>query len=401
VKELLKSGSIIVVLGPGGVGKTTIAAAIGLAAARAGFPTAVLTVDPARRLRDALGLERLEAQPHRLDGRRLRAAGLDPRLAFSASALDVKATWDGLVERFVPTGAARQQILENNFYRNLTQRFAGAESYAALEQLRVMHDDGAFAIEVVDTPPAIHAFDFIEAPDHLARLLDSGAARWLMNWSSAAAQHRTPLSNRIGRVIVAQLEEFAGSRPLSAIAEFFGVAAEAIEVIRQRMLDASVLLRSLAVRFVVVTTAAEDRICEAQAIVRRLKTEKLRLAAVVINRAADQKTFAALADAPSRLPPHLLEIAQLRTINATDRLRAIADFLGEYAAAQGASIIRAAGFARELPARIEVVAVPELDDAIADLRGLAKIADWVIGATADRRFLEQAAKAFTTRSSRT
>jgi anion-transporting ArsA/GET3 family ATPase len=401
VKELLKPGSIIIVLGPGGVGKTTIAAAIGLAAARAGFPTAVLTVDPARRLRDALGLERLEGQPHRLDARRLRAAGLDPRLAFSASTLDVKATWDGMVERYLPAGAARRQILENSFYRNLTQRFAGAESYAALEQLRVMHDGGAFAIEVVDTPPAIHAFDFIEAPDHLARLLDSGAARWLMNWSGPAARHRTPLSSRIARMIVAQLEEFAGSRPLSAIAEFFGAAAEAIDVIRQRMLDAAGLLRSPAVRFVLVTTAEEDRLCETQAIARQLKTEKLHLAAVVINRVADQKTLAALVEAPGRLPPHLREIARLRAVNVTDRLRPITHFLEDHAAAQGASIIRAARFSDEIPARVEVIVVPEFEDAIADLPGLARGADWLTGATADRCFLKQAVKAFTTRSSRT
>ena len=97
--------------------------------------TVVITVDPARRLRDALGIERFSVRPTRIDGRRLRAAGLDQKLRLSAMVLDVKRTWDGLVGRFVKDPGARRTIMENSFYRNLTEQFAGAEAYAALEQL--------------------------------------------------------------------------------------------------------------------------------------------------------------------------------------------------------------------------------------------------------------------------
>ncbi len=190
VKELLKQGSTIILLGPGGVGKTTVAAALGIAAARARLDTAMITVDPARRLRDALGLERLTAQPTRIDSRRLAAAGLDPRLKLSAMVLDVKRAWDGLVERFVKTQAARDRILKNPFYRSLTEQFAGAEAYAALEQLYELHCAARFDFEIVDTPPAAHAFEFIQAPAHLIRLLDSRAARWLFIPYAAAEQDR-------------------------------------------------------------------------------------------------------------------------------------------------------------------------------------------------------------------
>jgi len=126
VSQLFKPGSIVVVLGPGGVGKTTVAAALGMAAALAHLETAVITVDPARRLRDALGLAGAASRPYRLDRRRLRAAGLDPELRLSVMALDVKATWDRLVERYIKGPEARRQIFANAFYRNLTERFAGA-----------------------------------------------------------------------------------------------------------------------------------------------------------------------------------------------------------------------------------------------------------------------------------
>jgi len=154
VKELLKHGSTVILLGPGGVGKTTVAAALGIAAAREGHDTGMITVDPARRLRDALGLERLTAQPTRIDSRRLAAAGLDPRLKLWAMVLDVKGAWDSLIARFVKTAAERERILKNPFYRNLTEQFAGAEAYAALEQLYEMHCAARFEVEVVDTPPA-------------------------------------------------------------------------------------------------------------------------------------------------------------------------------------------------------------------------------------------------------
>jgi anion-transporting ArsA/GET3 family ATPase len=142
VKDLLKPRSVLVVLGSGGVGKTTIAAALGIAAATARLRTAVITVDPARRLRDALGLPRLGGKPTRIDARRLRAAGLDPALKLSAMMLDVKGEWDAMVTAHVADPAIRRRILNNAFYQSLSTRFAGSDAYAALEALHDLHETG-------------------------------------------------------------------------------------------------------------------------------------------------------------------------------------------------------------------------------------------------------------------
>ncbi len=404
VKELLKQGATIILLGPGGVGKTTVAAALGIAAARGGNETGMITVDPARRLRDALGLERLTAQPTRLDGRRLAAAGLDRRLKLSAMALDVKGAWNSLIERFVKSPAARERILNNAFYRSLTEQFAGAESYAALEQLYDMHCAERFAVEVVDTPPAAHAFEFLEAPAHLIRLLDSRAARWLFIPYATASKAAFGIASRAARFVVGQLEQFAGLRTLTSISEFFGAAAEAADAIADRFRKVDAMLHSASVHFVLVTTSEEDRLREATSLVLQMEAAGLRLGAIVLNRMLDERTFDALVAAPRSFPGHIAEIPALRRElkrEATERLDAgagglasMVEYFEEYAANHRAEIERAARFARELPARVELAIAPEINAGVRDLRTLAKVASILSETGSGRRFLENAEAAF-------
>ena len=399
MKELLKKGSIIVLLGPGGVGKTTVAAALGLAAAGVGLDTAVITIDPARRLRDALGIERLSSRPSRLDGRRLRAAGLDPSLPLSAMMLDVKRTWDDMVEQFVKSPAARRRIFENSFYRNLTRQFAGAEAYAALAQLYDVHAAHRFGLEIVDTPPAAHAFEFIEAPDHLVRLLDSRSAQWLFAAHDAAGRGALGLAGRAARFVVDQIENFAGAKMLSSISDFFAAAADAAGAMSDRFRKTETLLRSSVAGFVLVTTPAEDRLREALELVHRMGSERLPLRAIVLNRMLDERAWDALRAAPRRKPIHLEEIDRLREtlgreIVADGRLGAIVGRLENYGENRRGEIERAARFARELPSRIRLMAAPEVEMGVRDLRAIAKVAAALRENPDAREFLRDAAVAF-------
>jgi anion-transporting ArsA/GET3 family ATPase len=399
VKELLKQGSTVILLGPGGVGKTTIAAALGIAAARARLDTGMITVDPARRLRDALGLERLTAKPTRIDSRRLAGAGLDPKLKLSAMVLDVKGAWNGLVERFVKTAASRERILKNPFYRSLTEQFAGAEAYAALEQLYDLHCAARFDVKIVDTPPAAHAFEFIEAPAHLVRLLDSRAARWLFMPYAAAGKTVLGLANRAAGFVVEQLEQFAGIRTLTSISEFFGAAAEAADAIVDRFRKVDAMLHSASVHFVLVTTTEEDRLREALALVRQMESEGLRLGAIVLNRMLDECTFDALLAAPRQMPSALAEIPTLRKAlqlggAADPKLESIVRYLEDYGANQRSEIERAACFARELPAIVELAIAPEINVGVRDLGALAKVGAILTGDTNGRSFLTDAEAAF-------
>jgi anion-transporting ArsA/GET3 family ATPase len=396
VKEILKQGATLLVLGTGGVGKTTIAAALGMAAAIAGLDTGVLTIDPARRLRDALGIERLSSRPVRLEARRLRAAGLDPALKLSAMVLDVKRTWDGLVERFVETPEARRRILENPFYRSLTEQFAGAEAYAALDQLYGLQ--GRFDARIVDTPPAPHAFEFVETPTHLVRLFDSSAVRWLFLPYTSASKRTIGLAGRAARMVLTQLENFAGVRMLISMSEFLAAAAQASAGIADQFLKTARLLRSANVHFILVTTPEEDRLSEARTMADQMKAANLGLRAVVLNRIVDDRTFNALRTTPGEAPAYLAEIAALNNALAHEkprdcRLGALANYLEDYSANQRAALERGRRFARHLPAEVKLVVAPEIETGMRDLRTLAKLASILIDGAPGRRFLEDAGTA--------
>jgi len=382
-------------LGSGGVGKTTMAAALGLAAAREGLNTALITVDPARRLREALGLERLSAEPMRLDRRRLRAAGLDSSIRLSAMMLDVKHTWDGLVHEFVKSPQARCRILENPFYRSLTEQFAGAEAYAALEQLDKLHRSGHFDIQIVDTPPAAHAFEFFEAPRHLVHLLDSPAARWLFTPETALGRSALTVASRAARFVIAQLENFTGTRTLSAISDFFGLAAEAAAALSERFHRTEAMMHSSSVSFVLVTTPGEDRLDEAMELATLTQRQNFKLRAVVLNRMVDERTFGALQRARRRPPAHLEEIARLRRVLGDNdaRLGALASYLEGYREQQMAEIEQALRFAHELPRRVALAIIPALEPGVRDLRSLAAISSTLTNSTPGRQFLDNAADA--------
>ncbi|MFZ1121620.1 MAG: ArsA-related P-loop ATPase [Candidatus Binataceae bacterium] len=378
VKELLKPRSVLVVLGSGGVGKTTIAAALGVAAATAHLRTAVITVDPAWRLREALGLPRLGGKPTRIDARRLRAAGLDPALKLSAMVLDVKGEWDAIVAEHVTDAALRRRILDNAFYRSLSTQFAGSDAYAALEALHDLHEAGNFDFEVVDTPPAAHAFEFVQAPARLMRLLDSQAARWLLKPAGRSASLALRLAGRITSYVARELERFAGGDTLSSIADFFAAAAGAAERITARMQRVSALLRSPAVRFVLVTTAEPDRLRQARKLIDKMESEELHLGAIVINRFLDEAICRGFTH------DHALDdIPRLRAaLDAEgardDGVAAALAYLESYRARAEEDIRRVKRFVDGLPTRVKVALAPEIRTGTPSLAALARLANFLI-----------------------
>jgi anion-transporting ArsA/GET3 family ATPase len=393
LKDLLKQGSIVIVLGTGGVGKTTVAAALGIAGAQANLECALITVDPARRLRDALGVAKLGGSPARLSARHLRSAGLDPALPLSAMMLDAKGVWDGIVERFATDPAARKRILDNPFYQSLSAEFAGAEAFAALQQLYDLHQSGDFALEIVDTPPAAHAFEFLEAPARFTRLLDSRTARWLFTPSLSAGWLAVKVASNAARFVMRELERFAGGNVLSTIAEFFAAASETVDAVVDRLRKTEALMRSPAVRFVMVTTAEEDRLRQARDLIGEMKREKLHLSAIVINRFLDEHSWQEAARNPRRALAHLEAIAPLGAASANRPGGiALARDLARYRVRTLAQIARVTEFARELPVGVELSVAPELGVGVPDLRALSLVASYITGGTEIFHALETAAK---------
>jgi anion-transporting ArsA/GET3 family ATPase len=385
VKDLLTKGSIIIVLGTGGVGKTTVTAALGIAGAAENLDTALITVDPARRLRDALGLKRLGGRPVRLARAHLASAGLAPSLKLSAMQLDVKGAWDMMAERFAPNAAARKRILENPFYERLTAEFAGAEAFAALQQLYDLHETGGFDLKIVDTPPAAHAFEFLEAPARYTRLLDSRTARWIFTPSLSAGRLAVKLATQAARFVVHELERFAGGRVLSMVSDFFAAAAESVDAVVDQLRKTEALMRSDAVRFVMVTTADADRLAQARELIREMNADGLALSAIVINRFLTERSLrAAMRDSGSSAFGYLDDIEKLEGEVADDQsppkgAGAVVKTLERHRAATLDAIARVAEFARELPAGIALALAPELGfEGMHDLGALKRIADFVV-----------------------
>jgi anion-transporting ArsA/GET3 family ATPase len=375
VKELLKPHSVLVVLGSGGVGKTTIAAALGVAAAAAHMRTAVITVDPARRLREALGLARLSGKPTRIEPRRLRAAGLDPALKLSAMVLDVKGEWDAMVAGHVADASVRRHILDNAFYQSLSTRFAGSDAYAALEALYDLHAAGRYDLEVVDTPPATQAFEFVQAPARLMRLLDSQAARWLLKPAGRPASLALRLAGRITSYVARELERFAGGDTLSSMVDFFAAASGAAERIAVRMRKVSALLRSPAVRFVLVTTAEPDRLRQARKVIDAMEAEGLRLGAVVINRFLD-RSIRGFDRALDEIPT--LSAALAADGAGDDGVVAALVYLESYRARAQEDIRRVRRFVEGLPSRVKVALAPEIPVGTPSLAALRRLADFLV-----------------------
>jgi anion-transporting ArsA/GET3 family ATPase len=402
LKDLLTKGSIPILLGTGGVGKTTIAAALGLAGAIANLDTAVITVDPAPRLRDALGLQRLGGAPTPIGAKQLRAAGLDPTLKLSAMMLDVKGAWDAVVERFVADPHIRRRIHDNPFYQSLTAEFAGSEAFAALQQLYDLHQAARFELEVVDTPPASHSFEFLQSPARMIRLLDSRTARWLFTPSLSAGRLAMKLASEAARFVVRELERFAGGHVLSTISDFFAAMAESMDAIVDRLHKTEALLHSDAVRFVLVTTPERDRLAQARELVTEMDAAGLRLSAIVINRFLDERTWSALADSSADALGHLAEISELRSeasrgansadgAEAPDGLGRLIRHFEEYSARTLDEIERVGRFAHGLPDGIELAFAPEVDAGVRDLSALARVAQFVMSGAAILKPLQAAA----------
>ncbi|MFQ5665904.1 MAG: ArsA family ATPase [Candidatus Binatia bacterium] len=237
---------LVVCVGAGGVGKTTTAAALALAGALAGQRAAVITVDPARRLKDALGLDGLSIEPHRVR--------VGPASHFDALALDTKRTFDALVERFAPSPAAAARIQANRLYQEISNELAGSAEYMAMEKLHELLHLQHYQVLVVDTPPSAHARDLLTAPNRMANLLASRAVSLLQ----APANLLSGVTSTAGRfalsTLLKALQRWTGLDLLQDLADFVGSFEEMVEGFGVRAEEVSRLLRAPTTAFVLVTT---------------------------------------------------------------------------------------------------------------------------------------------------
>jgi anion-transporting ArsA/GET3 family ATPase len=276
---LLASKEMVLVLGSGGVGKTTMSAAIALAAAvEQGGRVLVLTVDPARRLADALGVGALGNVATRVPDSAFEAAGVTPRGELWAAMLDTKAGWDDLIRRHAPDAGVRDAVLGNPLYQNITSRFVHSHDYLAMEQLHDLHASGEYDLVVVDTPPSRNALSVLDAPARMREFFGSRLLRWL------TVPYRSRLFTVASKPFYQIADRVLGSGFLHDIADFF-VLFQAMEkgfVARAKQVEA--LLGDTRTTFLVVSTLETAPAHEAAFLARELLARDFDLGAIIANR---------------------------------------------------------------------------------------------------------------------
>jgi anion-transporting ArsA/GET3 family ATPase len=381
LRRLVETREILLCCGPGGVGKTTVAASVALLAAMT-TPgrVLVLTIDPARRLADALGLEGIGNDIVRIDDATLRAAGASPRGELHCAMLDMKQSWDDLIARHAPDQRTAERILANPLYQNITSRFVQSHDYIAMERLHELHATGEWDLIVVDTPPTRNALDFLDAPARMEEFFSSRLLRWLIMPARGgvlgfAARPFTQIADRI-----------LGTQFLSDITEFFLSLHSMYGGFVQRARAVSRLLSADRTSFLVVATPEPSPLREASYFLAELAKRHYEVGALVLNRvlpdllAAPETEGAAeelASDAAALAAPTATAIDA--SDEAVERvLRVVAA-----SARQWAVVARREAAARDEVARAAplVVVVPGLDEEIGDLEGIRAIAG-LLGARA-------------------
>ncbi|HEX7107463.1 MAG TPA: ArsA family ATPase [Acidothermaceae bacterium] len=270
---------VVVCCGSGGVGKTTLAAALGVRAAESGRRVVTLTIDPARRLAQSLGLTELDNTPRKVAG----IKGPDDAGELHAMMLDMKRTFDEIVEAHAsPQKAA--QILANPFYQSLSSSFAGTQEYMAMEKLGQLRKSDRWDLIVVDTPPSRSALDFLDAPGRLGRFLDGRFIRTLLVPAKAGGRGYVKVMQAGLGVMTAAMTKLLGAQLLTEVQTFVAAMDTMFGGLRERADATAKLLRAPGTAFVVVAAPEPDALREASYFVERLVEEDMPLAGVIMNR---------------------------------------------------------------------------------------------------------------------
>ena len=267
LQDLLAGRRIVICAGPGGVGKTTTSAAIAAGLAARGARTAVITIDPARRLADALGLDRLDDTPRRVEA----AEG-----ELYALMLDSQRTFDALIDRVAPNAAARDEVLTNPIYKQLSSAVAGTQEFTAIAKLHELDLSGDFDVLVLDTPPSRNALDFLDAPDRLTGFLQGRAIRLFLRPGRLLGAGTA--------VVFSALRKATGVALLEDLSTFFRALGSMIPELAERGTHVKALLRDPGTAFVLVTSLEREPVAETIYFWKRLREAQMPFAALVVNK---------------------------------------------------------------------------------------------------------------------
>ena len=275
--ELTRSRRIIVCCGGGGVGKTTTAAALGYLAAKNGRKALVMTIDPARRLAQALGLDALGHAPQRIHVESITGE-------LHAMMLDTKRTFDSLIEQYAPSDAARETIFANSYYQHLSNSLAGSREFMAMEKVYEMAEAATYDLLIVDTPPAQHALDFLEAPERLFDLFEGSFVNLLLQPYRVAGRIGFDLFRRSSDRLLRVFERITGYDVLADLSDFFLAFAGMSAGFKERSQRVLTMLRQANTSFLLICAPEPASLSQVDRFFARLSADGMPIGGVIINR---------------------------------------------------------------------------------------------------------------------
>ncbi len=373
---VVQAHDVLVVCGTGGVGKTTVSAALGLGAALQGRRVLVMTIDPARRLADALGVSAALNEATEIDVPGLLGRELPEGGSLSAMMLDAKQTWDEVVQRFAKDDEARRRIINNRYYQRASRSLSGSQEYMATEQLLKVVTDGAYDLVVLDTPPSRNALDFLEAPGRMVAMLADGALRWLRPDEAgrfSATRAGSMLFGKGRQAMFGIFERFLGSEVIGGLSEFVSALSGLLEGMRRRAGEVTDLLASDRTAFLLVASPNRISLSEALFFAERLSEADIPFRGFVINRV--RPTFADLREVPRSAAGIFEERPD------DDAWTAVVDSVWQNhrRRARWAKVDRhhVAALKEQCGADVPYVEVPELEGEVHDLEALARMLEFL------------------------
>ncbi len=362
IKDILDEKRIVVCLGSGGAGKTTISAALALQGTIMGKNTLALTIDPSRRLATSMGLDTDLGEITTIENKRIRELGMEPKGRLDVELLDVKATFDDLVNRLAPTPYDAHKILANNYYRTIADSLSGSHEYMAMEALLTAYEGGDYDLIAVDTPPARHFLDFLSAPRRLIELLDAPQLRWLVRSGSLANRLTLGMSRLWSNIVLKVLERIVGVEVLRDIWYFFMDIECINEPLKERARQTFRVLKSGEAVFFIVTRPDEPSLEDTAELYKKLSREGYDVGGIIVNRLFG---LDAESDDGSALGELLTAYPQL----APKIEKCWRDYL-QMEASEDQTLQR---LKSEIGAAKPIKCLPQLDEEVYDLRGLSKV----------------------------
>ncbi len=382
LEGLLQGKKIVICCGSGGVGKTTVSAALGVQAALLGKKVLTLTVDPAKRLADSLGLSELGNQEARVPEEKFLRHGKNPKGSLHAMMLDTKRTFDELIERYAPNEDVARNIMHNQFYQHLSSAMTGSHEYLAMEKLYQIHLEGRYDLIVLDTPPTKHALDFLEAPNRVRAFFDRSISQWFLKPYLTMGRLSLNLFNRTAGTVLRLVERFTGAEFLHDVSEFVTGLADSFDIFRSRAEEVMHVLRGAQTTFLLVTATDRSALEEAAYFYDRIQEASLPFGGIIANRfhtfpgpeAAGHLSAEGSPPPTGRLPWMRTSPTSARSGDSpprwpddswktVDRYRRLAQ--------RDQSVLQE--FARRSPGEVPILTVPAFDEDVFDIDGLLKM----------------------------